>query len=187
MLNLFLTENAGDKAGAQGNSWWIYVVLIVMVIVMLVLPTITNRRRMKEYNQMLDQLRVGDKVRTIGGVVGRVIKITTKGDVKTFILETGAKGSKTTMEFDMAAVGTVLESTYVAPEAEETKKADKKEEKTESADDVATETKEKVDVEENEKVEEKVVVEEKVEEVKADHVNEDVVLAKKKTSKKSKK
>ena len=74
---------------------------------------------------MLDQLRVGDEVRTIGGVVGRVTKINTKGELKTFVLETGAKGSKTTMEFDMAAVGTVLKSTYVAP----TEAKEKKEEK----------------------------------------------------------
>ena len=173
MFNLFLTENAGTETGAQGGSWWIYVVLIVMVVVMLVLPTITNRKRMKEYNQMLDQLRVGDKVRTIGGVVGRVTKISTKGDVKTFILETGAKGSKTTMEFDMAAVGTVLESTYVAP-VEEPKKVEEKKEKVEETE---------ISVESEEKAE----TEEKVEEVKAEPISEDVGLAKKKTTKKSKK
>ena len=81
---------------------------------------------MKEYNQMLDQLRTGDEVRTIGGIIGKVTKISNKGDVKTFTLETGSKGSKTTMEFDMAALGTVLKSTYVAPVEVEEKKQDKK-------------------------------------------------------------
>ena len=138
MFNLFLSESTETPANA-GNQWWIYVVLIVLVVLMLVLPSITNRRRMKEYNQMLDQLRVGDKVRTIGGVIGRVTKISTKGDVKSFTLETGAKGSKTTMEFDMAAVGTVLESTYVPPVVEEEKKADKKEKEEVKADETKTE------------------------------------------------
>ena len=126
MLNLLLSTS-GDAAANKGSSIWIYVVLIVLVVAMLVLPSITNKRRMKEYNQMLDQLRVGDEVRTIGGVVGRVTKINTKGELKTFVLETGAKGSKTTMEFDMAAVGTVLKSTYVAPTIEENKKSKKDE------------------------------------------------------------
>ena len=31
MLNLFLSETA-DKSASAGNSWWIYVVLIVMVL-----------------------------------------------------------------------------------------------------------------------------------------------------------
>ena len=57
MLNLLLS---GETTANNGSSIWIYVVLIVMVVAMLVLPSITNKRRMKEYNQMLDQLRVGD-------------------------------------------------------------------------------------------------------------------------------
>jgi len=131
MMNLLL-ETASNAGAGTGNSWWIYVVLIVLVVAMLVLPSITNRRRMKEYNQMLDRLRVGDEVRTIGGVIGRVTKINTKGEVKTFTLETGSKGNKTTMEFDMAAVGTVLKSTYVEPIVEPEKKDTKQEEKVEA-------------------------------------------------------
>ena len=171
MLNLFLSETA-DAAANPANNWWIYVVLIVMVVLMLVLPTITNKRRMKEYNQMLDQLRVGDKVRTIGGIIGRVTKISTKGDVKSFTLETGAKGSKTTMEFDMAAVGTVLESTYVAPKEEQ------KEEKAEKAE---VEVKEEVE----KPAEETEVKESETKEAAAEEVKEEKPA--KKTTKKSKK
>lgn len=197
MLNLFLSETADNSGAATGNSWWIYVVLIVMVVLMLVLPSITNRRRMKEYNQMLDQLRVGDKVRTIGGIIGRVTKISTKGDVKSFTLETGAKGSKTTMEFDMAAVGTVLESTYVAPAAEpETKKTDKKakaeakeetaevEDKVENAEPVSETEAKAEETSEAPAAEETTAA---ARETKAESVSEDVVLAKKKTTKKAKK
>lgn len=118
------TGSTTDTPANTGSSWWIYLILIVLVVLMLVLPSITNRRRMKEYNQMVERLRVGDEVRTIGGVIGRITKINTKGDIQTFVLETGAKGSKTTMEFDMASVGTVLKSNYV-PTAEELEKEQK--------------------------------------------------------------
>jgi len=166
MLNLLLSAEA---AANNGGSIWIYVVLIVVVVAMLVLPSITNRKRMKEYNQMLDQLRVGDEVRTIGGVVGRVTKINTKGELKTFVLETGAKGSKTTMEFDMAAVGTVLKSTYVDPALTKDKKEDKKEEPAEVKEEVK-ETAETTEVKE---------------EVKAEETKQETPKAKKSTSKKS--
>ena len=153
MLNLLLS---GETTANNGSSIWIYVVLIVMVVAMLVLPSITNKRRMKEYNQMLDQLRVGDEVRTIGGVVGRVTKINTKGELKTFVLETGAKGSKTTMEFDMAAVGTVLKSTYVDPALTKEKKEEKVQEKTEEVVEASAKTEEvKEDAVSEEKTEEK--------------------------------
>lgn len=130
MLNLLL-ETSAETTGKTTNgagSWWIYVVLLVLVVLMLVLPTITNRKRMKEYDQMVNQLHVGDTIRTVGGVIGRITKISDKDGVKTFILETGAKNNKTTMEFDIGSVGTVLKSTAKPEEkvekVEETKNAE---------------------------------------------------------------
>lgn len=170
-LNLLL-ENAGtdtaNKAGT-GTSWWIYVVLIVLVIAMLVIPAITNKRRMKEYDQMINNVHVGDTIRTIGGVVGRVTKITEKDGQRTFILETGAKNAKTTMEFDMRAVGEVLHTTHVETMPKETKKESEKEN-------------EKVDEKNNEQSEEQIATEPSTEEsLKAS------VYPKKSSTKKAKK
>ena len=134
MFTRFLLEEAESTAKTGiGKTWWIYVVLIVLVAAMLILPTITNKKREKEYNSMLDKIRVGDEVRTIGGVIGRITKISEKNGLKSFILETGARGSKTTMEFDIAAIGMVLKSTYVEEEKKEEPAEEKKEEAVETA------------------------------------------------------
>lgn len=161
MLNLLLETSADTTAKTNtGSTWWIYVVLLVLVVLMLVLPSITNRKRMKEYDQMVNALHVGDTIRTVGGVIGRITKISDKDGVKTFILETGAKNNKTTMEFDIGSVGTVLKST--AKPEEKTEKVPAKAE--ENNKEVAGETAEKpaetaenaetVDAKETEKVEE---------------------------------
>ena len=92
----------------SGASIWVYIALIALVVLMLVLPMITQRKRNKEYATMLESLTVGDTVKTIGGVIGRVTKIQDRNGTKTFIMETGLKNSKTTMEFDVAAVGYIL-------------------------------------------------------------------------------
>lgn len=126
MLNLLLEGSTETTTKNQGGSWWIYLILLGLVVLMLVLPTITNRKRMKEYDQMVNALHVGDTVRTVGGVIGRITKISEKDGVKTFILETGAKNNKTTMEFDIGSVGTVLKST--AKPEEKVEKGEKKEE-----------------------------------------------------------
>ena len=126
MLNLLLEGSTETTTKNQGGSWWIYLILLGLVVLMLVLPTITNRKRMKEYDQMVNALHVGDTVRTVGGVIGRITKISEKDGVKTFILETGAKNNKTTMEFDIGSVGTVLKST--AKQEEIAPKEEKKEE-----------------------------------------------------------
>lgn len=129
MLNLLLDGSTETTTKNQGGSWWIYLILLGLVVLMLVLPTITNRKRMKEYDQMVNALHVGDTVRTVGGVIGRITKISEKDGVKTFILETGAKNNKTTMEFDIGSVGTVLKST--AKPEEKVEKEEKKEKKEE--------------------------------------------------------
>ncbi len=126
MLNLLLDGSTETTTKNQGGNWWIYLILLGLVVLMLVLPTITNRKRMKEYDQMVNALHVGDTVRTVGGVIGRITKISEKDGVKTFILETGAKNNKTTMEFDIGSVGTVLKST--AKPEEKVEKEEKKEE-----------------------------------------------------------
>lgn len=160
MLNLLL-ETSAETTGKTTNgagSWWIYVVLLVLVVLMLVLPTITNRKRMKEYDQMVNQLHVGDTIRTVGGVIGRITKISDKDGVKTFILETGAKNNKTTMEFDIGSVGTVLKSTAKPEEkvekVEETKNAE--EQKAEQLEEVSepVENAETAEAKDAEKVEE---------------------------------
>lgn len=129
MLNLLLTSSEETTSSSAG-SWWIYVVLLVLVALMLILPTITNKKRMKEYDQMVSSLHVGDTVRTVGGIIGRITKISEKDGMKTFIMETGAKNNKTTMEFDIGSVGVVLKST-AKPVVEEKKDEKVEEPKTE--------------------------------------------------------
>ena len=126
------------EAAASGSNVAVYVILIVMVLAMLILPYFTNKKRTQQYNEMLAGIKVGCIVKTAGGVIGRVTKITDKGEVKTIILETGAKSNKSTMEFDINSVYCVLESS----------KAEKTEETVEPASEVVEETVEEVKAEE---------------------------------------
>ena len=129
LIDLLASTSAVTTPSKEGTtSVWIYVILIALVVLMLVLPMITQKKRNKEYAQMLDSLSVGDTIKTIGGVIGRVTKINEKDGQKSFILETGAKGSKTTMEFDMAAIAYIVTATNKpeAPKAEEVKEEEEK-------------------------------------------------------------
>ncbi|MEN8906617.1 MAG: preprotein translocase subunit YajC [Clostridiales bacterium] len=65
-----------------------YVVVIVgFMFVLIILP---QKRREKKARQMIDSLKVGDAVTTIGGVYGKIINI--KDDEIT--IETGLKKSQ---------------------------------------------------------------------------------------------
>ena len=115
----FLCENA-----SQGSPIVVYIILAVMVVAMLILPYFTNKKRNQQYMDMISSIKVGDLVKTAGGIIGRVTKITDKGEIKTIILETGAKSDKSTMEFDISSVYCVLQSTKVEePKEEKTEEA----------------------------------------------------------------
>lgn len=128
MANLLLEAS-------KASSFVLLGLLVCMIVGMLIFPSIGQKKRNQEYQTMLDNLKVGDKVQTIGGVVGRIAKISEKDGVKTMFLETGDKNNKMTIEFNVNAIAGIV----VAPENKETKaevaveeKEEKKEEKTEA-------------------------------------------------------
>ena len=125
------------EAANQQNQIVIYIILAVLVIAMLVLPYFTNKKRNQQYMDMLSSIRVGDLVKTAGGIIGKVTKITDKGEIKTIILETGSKSEKSYMEFDINSIYCVLKSTKAEEKVEEKTEDAKVEEKTEEAEKTA--------------------------------------------------
>lgn len=105
--------------GTNVGSVVIYAILIVVLVAMLVMPYFTQKKKNQEFVKMLDAMKVGDLVKTAGGIIGKITKITDKGDIKTVILETGSKTEKSYMEFDMAMIYCVLKSTKVEETKEE--------------------------------------------------------------------
>ena len=87
------------------------IVMVVLLMFMLVMPYFTQRKRNKEYLSMLESIKVGDLVKTAGGIIGKVNKITDKGDFKTIVLETGSKSNKSFIEMDMTMIYCVLTKT----------------------------------------------------------------------------
>ena len=110
-------------ANQDGNSVVFSVIIIVVLLGMLIFPYFTQRKKNKEYVDMLNSIKVGDLVKTAGGIIGKITKITEKGEIKTVILETGSKTEKSYMEFDMSMIYCVMKSTKVEEPKEEVEKA----------------------------------------------------------------
>ena len=72
----------GDTGGSMISSLIMMLLLLVMMYFFMIKP---EKKRKKEAQDMRDSLEVGDKIITIGGIVGRVVHIS--GDRLTF--ETG--------------------------------------------------------------------------------------------------
>jgi len=84
MLN-FLTEGATDLAGGTGMTSTIIMLVVMLGVFYFMLIRPENKRK-KEAEQLRSSLKTGDKVTTIGGIVGTVVSV--KDDK--FVIETGA-------------------------------------------------------------------------------------------------
>ena len=105
-------------AASGSSSIVVYVILIVALVAMLIMPYFTQRKKNREFLDMLGSMKVGDLVKTAGGIIGKITKISDKGDIRTVILETGSKSEKSYMEFDMSMIYCILKASKAETKAE---------------------------------------------------------------------
>ena len=78
-------------------------VLVAIIIVFMVYNRKVQAQRQQETQNMLDAIKPGNKVKTIGGICGIVVEVC--ADDNTFVLETGTEASgKSYIKFDKQAV-----------------------------------------------------------------------------------
>ena len=133
--------NLLDGGGAATPTWTTYVILGVLalaIIGLFVWSTISNKKKQKEAQSMIERLKPGDKIKTIGGVCGYLVSIDDAEN--TFILETGDDTHKCYMKFDKAAIYQTGSS--AAPETAPAPAEEKKEEVKEEVAEVKEEVKE---------------------------------------------
>ncbi|MBQ9481636.1 MAG: preprotein translocase subunit YajC [Clostridia bacterium] len=103
MLFNLLSEASNTPSGGGNYTMWILLgVLVVILGVMMFTSSRANKKRQKEAEEKLNGLRVGDRVKTIGGICGIVVEI--DNDENTFVLETGMENSGNFIKFDKVAV-----------------------------------------------------------------------------------
>ena len=98
--------NSSSGATGAGNSWstWIlFGMIAVLMVVMMIFNRRNQKKREEESKALLDSIRPGHKVKTIGGICGTVVEVNNEDN--TFVLETGSETSgKSYMRFDKYAI-----------------------------------------------------------------------------------
>ena len=91
-----------ETAAQSGSGMFTIIYLVAMVAIFYFLLIRPQKKRQKQQQNMLDAMQVGDKVVTIGGIMGTVYKI--KDDSVT--IETSADKNK--IKFEKSAIAKVL-------------------------------------------------------------------------------
>ena len=115
----FLTTTAASGAGL-GSTVIMLVLMLAVFYFMLIRP---ENKRKKEAEEMRSAVKTGDRITTIGGIVGKIVMV----NPNTIVIETS--DDRVRMELTKWAVSQVGVQTGEQPEAEKKeKKAEKKEE-----------------------------------------------------------
>ena len=105
------------------NSYSMIIMLVAMVAIFYFLLIRPEKKRKKEEENLRSNLKVGNKITTIGGIVGKIVMV----NPNTIVIETS--DDRVRMELTKWAVSQVGVQTGEQPEAEKKeKKAEKKEE-----------------------------------------------------------
>ena len=105
-LSLLAGGGAGSGgAGTQSSGMMSIVMMVGLVGVMYFLMIRPQKKRQKEEQEMRSSLEIGDEIITIGGIVGRVVKIREED----IVIETGA--DRTKMRLQRWAVNTNVTKT----------------------------------------------------------------------------
>ena len=86
--------------GGSGSTYTLLMIVVLIAVFYLFMIRPENKRK-KQQDEMRSSLRKGDQITTIGGVVGRIVKV----DDDTIIIETSE--DRVRMEFAKWAVSTV--------------------------------------------------------------------------------
>lgn len=89
------------KALNIGSDTWSIILMVGIFIVFIALMIIPQKRREKKVKEMLSAIKVGDNIKTIGGIYGKVCAV--KEDLVT--IETGPEKAK--IVFAKGAIATV--------------------------------------------------------------------------------
>jgi preprotein translocase YajC subunit len=104
-------------AGSNVGSSVLLISLIGVIVLFMVLNGRSTKKRQQEQQRILDAIRPGNKVKTIGGVCGVVVEVCAEDH--SFILETGSEEfGKSYIKFDKQSVyqtDAVVEKEEVKP------------------------------------------------------------------------
>ena len=87
---------------SSASSYIMVAVLGVLLVFFFVMSSRSNKKKKKEAEAMMAKFKKGCFVKTIGGIMGKVVSI--NDNEGTFVLETGTDDKKSYVKFDKGAI-----------------------------------------------------------------------------------
>ncbi len=146
MTSLLLAAE-GEKAAFNLATSWPLLLMLGLLVVLIIVNIFSKRKQGNKQQEMLNSLKVGDKVVTNAGIYGEIVGITATNFGKILLLKTGEGKNVSYISVNQSVVLGIDEKQPVVLDAdgnivEEPSKEEKTEEKVETKTEVAEEVKE---------------------------------------------
>ena len=109
-----LLENTSNPGFFE--KYWLLIILVVMIIAMFVFNFLRQKKYQQQEAKMLEDIKVGTKVKTYAGVYGTIVGMYDSTDGKVAILSLDGKA---TMEVDFRSIYVIDNKTEVTAEKTE--------------------------------------------------------------------
>lgn len=123
LLAITILDSTEEEESSTSSwlSWILIGIIVVAFIVMMIFSSRSNKKKQKEQEQIMNAIRPGNKVKTIGGVCGIIVEV--NEEEGTFVLETGNEiNGKSYMKFDKQAIYQTDAKPEEAPKKDEKSK-----------------------------------------------------------------
>lgn len=105
MVETLYAMTGGQSGGEGGSAFLSFLPLILIILVMYMLILRPQARKQKERQKMLDTVKKGDDIVTVGGVHGKVVG--TKNDDKILVVKVD---DNVKLDVDRTAVSSIIRS-----------------------------------------------------------------------------
>ena len=75
MFGMFLFGDSTSGGNGGGINIWFLVVIVVLFVALMVWSSWSNKKRQKKAQEINDKMKPGDKVMSIGGIMGEIVEI----------------------------------------------------------------------------------------------------------------
>ncbi len=113
MNSIFILADTAPQN--TGSSWLLPVIMIAFIAILLLTSIIPQKKRQKQMMNMLANLKAGDEIKTIGGMVGKIAAVNEETGILT--INVGTESAPTYINIDKVAIYSV--APVAAPVAEQ--------------------------------------------------------------------
>lgn len=94
--------------GEDGNGLFLIIIMAVFLVLILLTSFIPQKKRQKEMMNMLSSLKEGDEIKTIGGMIGKIVSVEETG---LLVINVGTDDAPTYIKIDKVAIYSVAKKT----------------------------------------------------------------------------